>query len=165
MPRGKTLRTKKRDAKAVAKATRLGGMEAEAQVFKNKKMFLAWLKHLIELHIDKIPKFTAVIGMTFIIKKLIDTTEELRAYIPRFKTMKFEEVFAFTFPGAPDIPVLEYGKVKDFEGMFPDWQDWLISFTLAYIVVEHAGTLFGMLGDAAGGAVKLVPVLVGLLGG
>ena len=52
------------------------------------------------------------------------------------------------------------GEAPPYEGFFPDWVDWLIAFTIAYILIEHAGSIIGLLGDSTSGLTKLVMLLI-----
>jgi len=39
-------------------------------------------------------------------------------------------------------------------------QEWMISYVCAYMLVEHGGSIFGMLGEGVGGLTKIVGLLL-----
>ena len=135
---------------------------------KYKKNAVLWMKHLFEKHVAKIPKGIAIIGMTYIIKRLIDTTEELKEKALKFQ-LKYSPLtqipYLIQLTGAVvgvDVPqqIIDVTKIK-YEGMFPDWADWLIAFTLAYIIVEHGGQIILGLGEGVKGLIALVSFFMG----
>jgi len=96
-----------------------------------------------------IAKLGAVVGMTFVMKSIIDTTEDIRESTdmiirygpvggPIFGVLR--GIFPDMFPSLGMTP-------EQKEGFFPDWMDWIIAFTLAYIVVEHFGAIMQGAGD------------------
>jgi len=142
-------------------------LETEAKVkwkLVQKKPFFVSMRQRLEKVIDnakpdEIAKFVAIMGMTIMVKKVIDTTEELR-----------EQVKELIIVGPQFFPAYKVAQElglaaptpKPAEGFFPEWADWLISFTLAYIIVEH----FGQIMQATGNILSSVKTLVtGLLMG
>lgn len=130
---------------------------------KYKKNAVLWMKKIFEGHLAKIPKGIAILGMTYIIKNLIDTSEELRAKLPKVK-IRFRVGPAFPTEFKPAWPLsllTDEEEYEDFEGMFPDWADWLVAFTLAYMIVEHGGQIALGLGEAVKGLTGIVGFLLG----
>lgn len=131
---------------------------------KYKKNAVLWMKNIFERNMDKIPKMVAMIGLTLIIKRLIDTSEELRGRLDLLR-LPFERIgpqnpFTKIFP-QPFTIYLTDERRKKYEGFFPDWMDWLISFTLAYIIIEHGGQIALGLGKAVSSLGGIVGFLLG----
>lgn len=102
----------------------------------------------------------ATIGTTIVIKNLIDTSEAVRGAIKAATGLEdFDLINSIVNPGwgvsiwifnlitgkAPtDINQEEIiEKAKSFEGLFPDWMDWLIAFSFAYMLVKYGDSIFG----------------------
>ena len=174
-------RPPKKKTRVIAKARREGELTAEVEheyksvkfiadmipflPEKYKKNAVIWMKHLVEKHINKIPKGIAILGMTYIIKHLIDTSEELRGKVnlivkattqPLGGASLMIELWGSISKG--ELPFIQEAVGKT-EGIFPDWADWLIAFTLAYIIVEYGGQI--ALG--IGSTVKSLSGIVGFL--
>jgi len=135
---------------------------------KYKKNAVIWIKHMVEKNADKIPKTIAIIGLTVIIKQIIKTTESLQTRIKQlFKgevAWTVTEPFGFLWGQITgQIPITEtYGYFKEQkEGFFPEWMDWLIAFSLAYIIVEHGGQIALGLGSVASSLSGMVGFLLG----
>jgi len=112
--------------------------------------------------VKDVAKIIAIVGMTIVVKKTIDTSEELRDAIKPFI------VFGQRLPGTKwrwkgPFQYELVGEAEKFEGMFPDWADWLISFSLAYILVEHFGEIMRGAGNITASIHSLLSAL--LLGG
>ena len=95
------------------------------------------------------------------IKQAIDGSEELRA---KLKTLgglysEFETPFGKMTIMKWFGEALGLKKIEQvYEGLFPDWFDWLIAFAIAYVIVKHGGALFTMLGEGA----KSLTSIIGL---
>lgn len=200
---------RKKANRVEAEATRVGQLKAEQRFrlrfldsrfsLKNRAMsFIEYMKP----YIAKLPKGVAILGLTYIVKNLIDESEEIRAKIHGWTQVKerIQDLPALAEKTAPEaakqrgtpqaigailsyfeliwkgttavIPGAAIGetigaavfapKAEGFEGMFPDWADWLIAFTIAYILVENAGAIIMALGDAATSLTKVVGFIVGV---
>jgi len=127
-------------------------------------------KFIDRLTLNDIAELTATIALTPIVKKVIDESERLRGlFFGITKKMREEQAMPPTtmeelrYKRFLRIVVgVEYTKyIEEYEGLFPDWIDWLISFGLAYLIVHN----FGPLIHAAGDAVKSIEkILLGLIG-
>ena len=94
-------------------------------------------------------KLATVIGITPIVKTIIDTSEDLRS-----------ELDYFISGGILTGKKWAEFREQKIEGFFPDWADWVFSFAIAYLIVEN----FGSIMHAAGNIVSSVKNLVsGLL--
>lgn len=125
--------------------------------------------------VKDVAKIIAIVGMTILVKKTIDTSEELRGHMILVKQIvkaapfgSVLEYFPFLQLITPISTVVTAGipkpeEMPKYEGMFPDWMDWLISFTLAYIIVEHFGSIMHATGNILSSVKGLVTGL--LLGG
>jgi len=99
--------------------------------------------------------------MTILVKKLIDTTEELKVAVQQPFFVVGDKKGTYAWKGPFTYELIPEKMVSAFkEGFFPDWIDWLIAFALAYIIVEH----FGQIMQAAGNITSsLKGILSGLL--
>jgi hypothetical protein len=147
--------------------------EAEYKWKKTKKGMEYSIREHIGKFIDRltlndIAELMATIALTPLVKKAIDETEKLRGLFFGLMKIKREEVMP---PATMEelrykrflriIVGGEYKYIEKYEGLFPDWMDWLISFGLAYLIVHNFGTLI----HAAGDVVKSVQtILLGLVG-
>lgn len=168
MARGRLLKTKKREAYHLAKAEEKGRAQARKESLR-KKGIREYLEELWEkLEVKDATKMVAVLGMTFLVKQSIDTYEDIRKALdnlgfgPRFRLGPVNP-----FVRSPLLSALGLGPWAnqtdgDKEGVFPEQIDWLISFTLAYIIVHNFGSIMQGVGSMA----STVPNLVrGLLVG
>jgi len=122
-----------------------------------------------------VTKIIAVVGMTILVKRTIDMSEDLRGKLKEIK----EAPFPFTQARfiAQTIPWFKpYERVAEaivtgeppelpeqYEGFFPDWMDWIIAFTLAYIIVENFGQIMHSAGNITSSIHSLLSAI--LLGG
>ena len=166
----------KKKARVLAQHKRLGELKAEVQheyksvkwiadmlpflPEKYKKNAILWIKHLLEEHLSEMPKNVAILGMTIIVKNLIDKSEELRSLLPK-PELKFRVDPALPhFEPAWPVSLLFGTEKEKYEGMFPDWADWLISFSLAYIIVDHGGQIILGLGESVKGLTGMLAFLL-----
>jgi hypothetical protein len=121
-------------------------------------------KFIDRLTLNDVAELMATIALTPVVKKVIDESEQLRglffgvikqATSPTAATTKTQweistELKLFRWFKAYTGTV---GKeMAEYEGLFPDWMDWIISFGLAYLIVHN----FGALIHAAGETVKSI---------
>lgn len=181
MPRGKTARTRKRMAKAEQEGISTALTNEEAKVWTKSKNAMVWVKQILEKHIDKVPKLLAILGMTYLVKRAIDTSEELTAKAVKVVTggepseiMKLfswlpifgpavgvgAAIAGFFVPswiGEPTAKIVEEIPSRlDVEGM-----EWLLAFTMAYMIVEHGGEIALGFGDIAKSLTGMVGLLLG----
>jgi hypothetical protein len=146
----------------------LGKLQAEFRFKHTKKGFIKSLRDHIGKWIDNTNplELVAVGGMTFLVKYLIDTSEDLRGKLNTLGGLYGE--FLTPIGKTKMLTVLGralgYTEVTpaQFEGMFPDWMDWLISFTIAYVIIKHGGQIFGLASNALG-AIQNLSVIIGML--
>jgi len=95
--------------------------------------------------ITDIAKIAAIVGMTIIVKKVIETSEELSEEVQiisrgaPFGVMGI--VGSFIFEAVS--PQFKAQKIE----VGPDWLVWVVSFCLAYIIVEHFGSIMHATGN------------------
>jgi len=167
MPRGKTARTRKRMAKAEEQGRIKARIEEEAKTFSKSKHFQVWIKKLLENHIDKIPKFVAIMGLTLLVHETIERTEVYRRKITTI--VKGEAPWWSYFYGVTGLLGLGFQmwltpeqKVETVETQTTyETISWLTSFTLAYIIIEHGGQIALGLGDVAKSLTGMVGFLLG----
>jgi len=115
--------------------------------------------------------------MTFLVKNIIDTTEEFRGALAHVQLAAtggtkvleklgfppiLRDVLGLPVGGAITLAGIAKGQVPDFkahEGFFPDWVDWIVSFCIAYMLVEHGGSII----QAFGGFTQTVGGLLGIV--
>ena len=180
-------RIAKRKTRVLAKCQREGELKAEVEheyksvkwiadmlpflPEKYKKNAVLWIKKILEEHLSEMPKAIAMLGMTILVKATIEQTEGLQSRVAQIMrgevTWILGEPFAFLWGQLTgQIPLGEtYGYFKGKkEGFFPAWQDWLISFTVAYMLVEHGGEIFQAIGSGALGLSSIISLLIGATG-
>lgn len=172
MPRPPTKRTYK-----VEKAKTLGRLQAKVEheykavkwladiipflPKKYKKNATLWMKSLLEKHLDKIPKTIALLGLTYIIKELIRTSDELLTKIRTFTGKPIWETKLFEPIWEKELSLTPIWKKPEVKELLPEWKEWLIAFTLAYIIIEHGGQIALGLGETVKGLTGIVGFLLG----
>jgi len=153
LARGRLAKTYTKIEKAKEKGRLKARTEDEAKTFTNKKHFLVWLKKMLEANVSEIPKIAAIIGLTILIKGLIDWTQGVFSIaVERTLHMPFPFGFGLEWKGGP--PAIKIGDETQL-------QEWVLSYVCAYIIIEHGGSLFGMLGEGVGGLTSIVGLLLG----
>jgi hypothetical protein len=153
----------------LAKAAKKGELQAVAEnkskIWSNKKQRTAWMLTQLEKVIDKIDpmKALAILGTTLIIKQGINWAQYLGQKFAEQGGSPVGMVAAILGDLMPGNPVLEAlagitGEKKVNLGGRAEIMEWVISFTVAYILVEHAGELI-----TAGG--NILFAAKGLIGG
>jgi len=157
MARGRTSRSYYKQKKAEVKAELTAKTEYAAKLFKNKKITQKWLIEQLEKHTDKIPKYAAIAGLTVLVKSTIDASEDLmsRAAVPMLALSAISPIMIPFMPAAlmGTISAEEFKKI-------PDWAEWIVSFTIAYILIEHGGSIIGLLGSGSGGLSSIISLLL-----
>lgn len=126
--------------------------------FKNSpKGFMRSLKDHFGKAVDRVEplELFAVVGMTFIVKSAIDKSEELRGALKVSKSYWSGSIGIKKVAAVAEAYEISK-QIDGYEGMFPDWTDWLISFAIAYVLVHHAGAILGLLGDLSVGISNIV---------
>jgi len=115
--------------------------------------------------VTDVAKIIAIVGMTIIVKNTINQYEDLREGIkplvvigaagkpPKGQKWRWKGPFQYEL----------VGEAVKFEGMFPDWADWLVAFALAYVLVEHFGSIMRGAGNITASIYSLLSALI--LGG
>lgn len=156
----KLPRPPKKKTRVIAKARREGELKAEAEheyksikfiadmlpfmPEKYKKNAVLWMKNLLEKHLDKMPKMVAVLGLTWMIKFTIDWTQGV------FKRA-LERATKMPIPfglGQVAFEQMPHGRPAIKIGDDTEWQEWLISYVVAYIIIEHGGEIALGLGES-----------------
>jgi len=129
---------------------------------KYKKNAVLWMKHIFEKHLAKIPKGIAIIGMTLIVKQIIHSSDEFLSKVAAISGRK-PSWLAYT-PAGMHMTIAEAligKKEEDVQDFIPEWTEWLIAFSLAYIIVEHGGQIALGLGEGIKGLTGIVGFLLG----
>jgi hypothetical protein len=152
----------------LAEAEETGRLNArlkhESKTWKNKKHMLVSIKNHLGKALDRIDplEMVAVVGTTIVVKKVIDTTEDLKGKALAVRNVimgtgqvlgasgiaQFIQAFGSPFSILSEffvgliVPIPP--EQAQYEGMFPDWVDWLIAFAIAYIIVHHGELLLGL---------------------
>lgn len=181
-------RPAKKRCRAEAKATRLGQLQAEYEFKKAHsvtKKPMDFLEETVKGTINKIDplKAVAITGTTVIIHGLIQASDTMLTQIADFVSNipQFlggavigvaETIFSKASWEAIGVEVHEpkieepktstpkshYQSILESLGI-SDLYVWIISFALAYIVIEHGGQLIGLLDK---GLTSVVPMLLGV---
>lgn len=151
MGRGRALRTKRKEARVLAEASALGEGVGKQKAHK-KKSFEQSFKEHIGKAIDRIDpiKAVAILGLTIFAKVAITANIELTKLV-------LDAVNVGWLTGSPFFAMIQGLKIlptpsevgKETLEEIPDWLLWLVSFALAYIIVEHGDILF-----AEGGSIQ-----------
>lgn len=152
-----------------SKAKRRGELQAEYEFKKAHSIIkkpMDFLEDTIKKTIDKIDVFetAAILGTTFIVHGVIITSTELLEKVEAYQH-QMPEIYK-AFPELEKRWKFEHGQKESLvttatnivEGV-PDYMVWLVSFTLAYIIIKHAGSLVGLLDK---GITSVVPMLLGV---
>ena len=130
--------------------------DAKAFSFKHKKRWLASIYTHIGKAIDRIDPLqgAAVLGATILIKTTIDASEELRAALLSKKAayigvpvagVEMRPLIASPLRTFQSIfGTITEKQAAEYEGFFPDWMDWIISFVIAYILVTQGKEILGL---------------------
>jgi len=94
-------------------------------------------------------KLATVIGITPIVKTIIDTSEDLRS-----------ELDYFISGGILTGKKWAEFREQKIEGFFPDWADWVFSFAIAYLIVENFGSIMHATGDILSSVKNMVTGLL-----
>lgn len=164
MARGRLLKTKVRETKKLTAAR----MEAIRKFFKKHPQ--EWFSHQFPTlmnNMEKITEFAAVLGMTVMVKMAIDSSEILLAEVEKLKAKAQPWIYfaplVAPFAAPYLTPLMLPAAREETKFNLPDWSEWLISFTLAYIIVHHFGDIMHSLGGGISAVKSLVSSL--LLGG
>lgn len=137
---------------------------------KGQKVLLRRALSKLLDHIDPI-EAVAIVGMTVVIKTLVDTTEELAGKMMYMRGVLSGGItriaenqdrpppelvgdlwgyiisqwdFAATIIAALTAIGVSEEDAKNYEGMFPDWADWIICMAIAYVIIRHGELLFAL---------------------
>ena len=153
--------------------------ELQAQKEWNRKQPLFdKIKRFLGEHIKEIPEWVAIAGMTILVKQVIEASEPLQAKAAE-GAVKLAGAsaditkLAFEFQAIPSlvsslgITVTETSELQKaileaLDSPQAEMLQWLLAFTIAYILVKHMGQIIGLLGDVVGGLTKIVPLLMGV---
>lgn len=159
MGRGKHQITK--DKKEIKQLTKIAVATERAKKALDRKDFnkdwAVWLRNHLGKMLENIDplELTAILGITVLVKGVIDKSEEIRSKIHPFVTFgEIPEGYKAVFSGIP----FWYDLVKEgekYEGLLPDSMDWLVAFAVAFVIMRHGSTLIG-----AGGSI--INVIIGL---
>ena len=156
-------RPAKKRCRAEAKATRLGQLQAEYEFKKAHSIDKKPLDFIVEQGkklLDRIDPIetAAIIGTTIIVHGLIsDNKDWVAKTIEYSKLWSQDQALAFIEDWYAQLTGKEQKQKNLIE--FPDWSVWLVSLSIAYIVIKHGGQLIGLLES---GLSSVVPMLLGI---
>jgi hypothetical protein len=172
MPRPPVKKTRR-----LAEAKREGELRAELKMHK-KKPITESIKEHVGKAIDRVDPLeaVAVLGLTPLVKVVIldplngfakamsGFTQE-RASAWDYHLSSFWAFFDITESGLPEW-LKSQGKSGLPQGFsFPDWQIWLVSFAVSYLIIKHAGAILqaGVTGikSLTGLVTMFMPMVVG----
>jgi hypothetical protein len=174
------LKPAKNRVKTFEKAKVKAHLEETAKFEENflTKHPLLWIRKMFETHLNDLPEWIAIAGLTIVVKGTIDATEDLVTRVKRAlspiqqaspeEQQELKAYFTETFQ--QNVPPQVLGKLVgkyNEQGRFEflaDWQEWLVAFSIAYILVKHGGQIIGLLGDvikSGGGSLSaIIPFLL-----
>jgi hypothetical protein len=156
-------RPAKKRCRAEAKATRLGQLQAEYQFKKAHSIAnkpYDFLEEQGKKLLDKIDpvETAAIIGTTIIVHGLISENKAWVAKAIEYsKLWSQDQALAFIEDWYAQLTGKEQKQKNLIE--FPDWSVWLVSLSIAYIVIKHGGQLIGLLEK---GLTNVIPLLLGV---
>jgi hypothetical protein len=161
-----------------AKKRRAGELQAEREALRQniKKDLPNYILTKLDRLTDRIDplEFAAVLGMTYVVKQVIDTSEEMivRARAKGAWIKKQQASGVYTLWSILAGPIITYLMVPEetddpetkalkaeFQSPSAEALEWFTAFALSYIIVHNAGQLIGLL---EGGIAKIVPMLLGV---
>lgn len=159
MPRGRLLKTKVKEALQIAKAETLGRLKAQHTFdkvqYNQKNIGLLLKKRLLEASPSDVSKTIAVIGVAATIKNGIDWTQEIRETTG----------LPFSFGWGAGTPTKKQDGIFGFltgETIGDEILEWLISYGLAYLIVENFGEIVSAIGTGLTSVIGLARTLLGV---
>ena len=141
-----------------AKAAEKGRLQAAAEAHRKKSLEESAKEHIGKIidntKVSDIAEIMAAIGLTPMVEQVIKNAPNIASAVHNIFLGELTWPLAFVFPLNMFLPVQQYKKPE--ESVFT----WLISFSVAYIIVRHAGQLIGLLEK---GLTSIVPLLLGVL--
>lgn len=158
-------RPPRRTAYVVAKAQEKARLQAQREDHRKKTLEESAKAHIGKIidntKITDIADIVAAIGLTPFVKKIVDTIPDAVniwtrsvGYVAAFEALPVSMLTGWFPFGQPQSTV---EKSKD--GLDTNVLGWITSFSIAYIIVRHAGQLFGLLEK---GLASIVPMLLGV---
>lgn len=163
MPRPPVKKTEK-----LAMAQRKGELRAEYYMHKHKPLAESAREHIGKL-IDRIDpiEIGAVIGVTILVHGTIVETEALLKAVASVKTNVAGNILAGLIN--PEAELIQWiagtfagstsDVIKQF-GLDQDWEIWLISYSIAYILVHHFGQILAIAGSGVSSLTGLIAKLL-----
>lgn len=157
-------RPAKKRTYAEAKARRRGELQAEREMRRSEPIEDTLKEKGLKL-LDRIDPFetAAILGTTFIVHGIIvastDLLEKVESYQHQMPELykafpEFEKRWRFEHGQKESLVTTATNIVTG----VPDYMVWLVSFSLAYVIIHHAGSLIGLLDK---GIANVVPLLLG----
>jgi hypothetical protein len=159
------------------KARTKARLQAELEMHRKKPLEESTKEHIGKIidntKVLEIAEMVAVAGMTFVVHDVILGTEELlqkvgenyntfsKAYTTLTGNPSAGQILAgFSIPTETLLALVGVNLTKDKTTAAPDMNlqvfMWLISFSLAYVIVKHAGQLLGLLDKGMGDILGLL---------
>jgi len=156
--RGPSLKTKKKHIKAEI----IARYDAIKKWYKKNPQ--AWLNERFSSLVSNtslmdMAKLAAILGMTLIVKNILDSTEELREKLVAImgQPLTYLRAIGPMMIPVPFAPSLEAAQL---EAKIPEVLDWVIAFCLAWLIVDNFGDIMRTVGDVT---VGVKGILTGLL--
>ena len=159
-------RIPKKTAYWVAKMQEKARLQAQVEMQRKKPLDVSIKEHIGKIldntKLSDIAEVAAAIGLTPIVKNLIETTASLASKAKSlFQAEAAFQMLPFTYFGIDPfslfgVPGQEKPKKTD---ITLELFTWLMAFSIAYILVRHAGQLIGLLEK---GLTSIVPLLMGV---
>lgn len=140
LARGRLLKTKKKEMEALGYSMEKGRLKAKYKMIQKQPWGVIIKEYAGEMvkKIDPL-KLTATIALTPLVKATLDTTPELLSLYQKLLII-----------GSPILGFLFTTQVDPQDIKINELYSWIVSFGLAYIVVEHFGEIASA-GQSIGG--------------
>jgi len=163
MGRGRSLKTKQKEARVLAKATAKGELQGTAEFKATQRGLQTSLRNHVGKLIDKIDpmELISVIGMTVIIKTGIEWTEEILTQANAFYNVfwivaPFKEILPSPYQQpSPEPP-------QDMDSPIVEALEWVISFMCAYLIVHNFGQIVVGVSNITSSVLSMAKGLLGI---
>lgn len=152
------VKTEKKRIRELTKAEIKARLKAVAEFKKSAVGTAQSLREHMGKFIDSakigdVTKLVAILGMTVLVKNVIDSTPELVDKAKELVVPGYALALLFPFTALPFLPALGAAAAAPPKEQLeiPEHLEWLISFTLAYIIVTHFGDLVQGMGNVVSG--------------
>jgi hypothetical protein len=153
MARGRLLKSKIKEAKAISQALRIGWQKADT-----KESWQAGLKEHLGRMLDKLDpiEVTAIMGVAAIIKEGIEWSEEITTNKTLLSLIGFGSPILWILYLLPDYEEQQKKIQEALDTPSAEIIQWFIAIAIACLIVRHFDALIGATRDIVGMAKLLI---------